>query len=81
MKRTMPTTLPELKTTTFTFLNPITMTKDQIDDLAATALTWAQGSWGQGKYDAPRYDKETMVLLYQKIAELALAESVFAKTK
>lgn len=70
MKRTMPTTLPELKTTTFTFLNPITMTKDQIDELAATALTWAQGSWGQGKYDAPRYDKETMLLIYSALAEL-----------
>lgn len=46
------------------------MTNEQIDDLAATALTWAQGSWGQGKYDAPRYDKETMLLIYQKLAEL-----------
>lgn len=80
MKRTMPTIPPELKTTTFTFLNP-TMTDDQINDIAATALTWAQGSWGQGKYDAPRYDQETMVLIYRKIAELALAESVYAKNK
>ena len=46
------------------------MTKDQIDELAATALTWAQGSWGQGKYDAPRYDKETMLLIYSALAEL-----------
>ena len=57
------------------------MTNEQINDLAATALTWARGSWGPGQYDAPRYDRETMVLLYQKIAELALAESVYAKTK
>ena len=57
------------------------MTNEQIDELAATALTWSQGSWGQGKYDAPRYDRETMVLLYQKIAELALKETVYAKTK
>ena len=70
MKRTMPMTPPERKTTTSTLLNPTTMTNEQIDDLAATALTWAQGSWGQGKYDAPRYDKETMLLIYQKLAEL-----------
>lgn len=77
----MPTTPPELKTTTSTLLNPNTMTDEQINDIAKTALDWAQGSWGQGKYDAPRYDRETMIRIYQKIAELALAESVYAKTK
>lgn len=47
------------------------MTNEQINELAETALAWAQGSWGQSKYDAPRYEKETMLRLYIAIADKA----------
>jgi hypothetical protein len=47
------------------------MTNDQINDIAESALTWAEGSWGQGKYDSARYDKDTMTLIYSRLADLA----------
>lgn len=42
-----------------------------IHEVASKAMDWARGSWGQGTYDAPRFEKQTMVKLYQAIAEIA----------
>jgi hypothetical protein len=47
------------------------MTDEKIQEMAIQAMAWARGSWGQGTYDAPRFEKQTMVKLYQAIAEIA----------
>jgi hypothetical protein len=47
------------------------MTNDQIDEIAKDALAWAEGSWGQGRNDPARYDKDTMTLIYSRLADLA----------
>ncbi len=47
------------------------MTNEQIDQLAIDALAWAEGSWGQGRNDQARYDKDTMTLIYSRLADLA----------
>lgn len=52
------------------------MTQEQINDIAETALAWAQGSWGQGRYDASRYDKETMLRIYSALADLCREQAV-----
>jgi len=47
------------------------MTNDQIDEIVKDALVWAEGSWGQGRNDPARYDKDTMTLIYSRLADLA----------
>lgn len=51
------------------------MTDEEIKDKALQAMAWARGSWGQGQYDAPRYERMTMVRLYDAIAEIAKKQS------
>jgi hypothetical protein len=51
------------------------MTNAEIETLATDALAWAEGSWGQGRSDKPRYDKDTMTLIYSRLADLALEKA------
>jgi hypothetical protein len=57
------------------------MTKEQINEIAQTALAWAEGSWGQSRYDKPRYSPETMKAIYHQISELASSKANFPESK
>ena len=56
-------------------------TKPEIACIALKALDWARGSWGQMEYDKPKYDAETMALIYEAIANGANAISEGYRTK
>ena len=51
------------------------MTNAEIETLATDALAWAEGSWGQRGDAHPRYDKDTMTLIYSRLADLALEKA------
>lgn len=52
-----------------------TMTNEQINEMAESAIHWASGSWGQGQFDKPKYDDMTMAELWYKVAKIATKNS------